>query len=172
MMGQVLRQLFLMLLCTVFAVDMARAQSCTFSVSSVNFGNVDTLSGAAVDVTGTVNVTCSSGLLTNIRVCLNINAGSGGATSGVRHMRNAANAPLNFNFYQDAARVTPWGSREQPALGNPVALNFTQLLGTVSQSRTIYARVLGNQQSTATGLYTSTFSGANVTFNYRTYSIL
>ncbi|WP_274426589.1 Csu type fimbrial protein [Chelativorans sp. YIM 93263] len=161
---------FLVFLGAVLMAGMARAQTCSFSVTDVNFGNVDTLSGAAVDATGSVSVTCRALLapVLPVRVCLNLNAGSGGATSGTRQMRNAANAPLNYNFFQDAARQTPWGSREQPALGNPVALIFNTLLLGIPQTQTatIYGRVLPSQQSTATGFYTSAFSGAQVTFNY------
>jgi spore coat protein U-like protein len=164
-----MRWLAVVPLVLVLAPSSADAQSCSFSVSNVNFGNVDTLSGAAVDVTGTVDLTCSSGVLTNVRVCLNLNAGSGGATAGIRHLRNAANVPLNYNLYQDAARTVPWGSREQPALGSPVAVDFVQILLPVSQSRTIHARILPNQQGAQTGLYTSVFSGAQVSFNYESY---
>lgn len=163
---------FCLLMLLALAPVPAWAQTCTFTVTNVNFGDVDTLSGGAVDATGTINVTCSTALLTNIRVCLNLNAGSGGAVSGVRQMRNPANAALNYNLFQDPARSIPWGSREQPSLGNAAELTFTQLLGSVSQSRTIYARIAPNQQSAPTGLYTSLFSGAQVTFNYTSYLIL
>lgn len=152
--------------------SVALAQTCSFSVTDVNFGDVDTLSGTATDSTGTVTASCFSGILTNVRVCLNINAGSGGATSGTRHLQNTALDTLDFNLYADAARTTPWGSREMPSLGSPVALDFTQLLGTVEQTATMYGRVLANQQTAPTGLYTSTFSGAEVTFNYATYLII
>lgn len=174
MMGQVLRQLFLMLLCTVFAVDMARAQSCTFSVSGVNFGNVDTLSGAAVDTTATVNITCGGAALgARVRVCLNIGEGTGGQTSGTRHMRDALNRPLNYNLYQDPSRTILWGTTSQPALGNPVAVNLSLPAGggSVSASRTIYGRVLGNQQSTFSGAYSSSFAGAHTRFNWQTYLV-
>ncbi|RVL93135.1 Csu type fimbrial protein [Sinorhizobium meliloti] len=166
-----LRLISFLLAYIVFATAQAIAQSCSFSVTSVNFGNVDTLAGAAVDTTGTVNISCDGGALgANFRICLNLNAGSGGATSGTRHMRNATNAALDYNFYQDAARSTPWGSVEQTTLGNPVAVDLTApILGSASTTRTIYARVLANQQSVATGLYTSAFSGAHVRFNYVTY---
>lgn len=167
-----LRSVLISLTMIILLPVSALAQSCSFSVSSVDFGNVDTLTGAVADTTASVDVTCSSGLLTNVRVCLNIDAGSGGATSGTRHMRNAANAALDYTFYQDAARTIPWGSRTNTALGSPVALNFTQLLGSTTQSRTIYARVFANQQSAAAGLYTSIFSGAQVSFNYTTYLLI
>lgn len=147
------------------------AQSCSFSVTNINFGSVDTLSGAAADTTGTLNVTCIGNPGTQIRICPNINAGSGGATSGIRHLRNAANRALNYNLYQDSARSVPWGSVEQPTIGSPLPINVTVgIFGTVSTSRTIYARVLGGQQSAATGLYTSIFSGGQVRFNYRSYT--
>lgn len=164
---------FLLLLALLaLAPVSAYGQSCTFTVSNVNFGNADTLSGTAVDATGTVNVTCTTALLTNVRVCLNLNAGGGGQVAGVRRMLNPANNALNYNFFQDAARAVPWGSREQPELGTPVALNFTQLLGTASQSVTIYARIAANQQAAPTGLYQSAFSGAQVSFNYTGYLVL
>lgn len=167
-----LRLILLTLTFITLATAQAFAQSCSFSVTSVNFGNVDTLAGAAVDTTGTVNISCDGGVLgANFRICLNLNAGSGGATSGTRHLRNVANAALNYGLFQDAARSTPWGSVEQTALGTPVAVNLTApALGSASTTRTIYARVLANQQSTATGSYTSAFSGTHVRFNYRTYT--
>lgn len=165
------RLILIQLLCLLFGTACAVAQSCSFSVTTVNFGNVDTLSGAAVDTTGTVNINCNGGVLgANFRICLNINAGSGGATSGTRHLRNASNAALNYNFFQDAARSVPWGSVEQTALGNPVAVNLTApALGSASTTRTIYGRVLGSQQGRTPGLYTSAFSGTQVRFNYSTY---
>ncbi len=160
----------LVFLGAVLAAAGARAQTCSFSVTDVNFGNVDVLSGSPVDTTATVSVTCRALLapVLPVRVCLNLNAGTGGATSGTRHMRNAANAPLSYNFYRDPARQNPWGSREQPALGSPVTLTFNTLVLGIPQTQTatIYARVLPNQQNTATGVYTSTFSGAQVSFNY------
>lgn len=160
----------LVFLAAFFATAGARAQTCTFNVTNVNFGNVDTLAGAAVDTTATVTITCSALLsaILPVRVCLNLNRGSGGATSTTRHMRNAANAPLNYGLFQDAARQIPWGSIEEPALGNPVSLVFNNItLGAPqTQTATIYARVLANQQSAATGLYTSDFRAAEVSFNY------
>ncbi|GLS39220.1 hypothetical protein GCM10010869_48170 [Mesorhizobium tianshanense] len=161
----------ILLACFLLVSAQAQAQSCSFSVSNANFGSVDTLSGAAADTTATVNISCNAGLTgLNFRVCLNLNAGTGGATSGIRHMRNATNAALNYNFYQEAARTTPWGSREQPDLGSPVAVNLTALpLTTAMATRTIYARVFGSQQSATADLYTSTFSGSQVNFNWTTY---
>lgn len=165
--------LFGLLLSTIGS---AFAQSCSFSVTNVNFSSVDTLSGAAVDTTGTVSINCTGGLLgATFRICLNLNAGSGGATSSTRHMLNAANAPLDYGLFQDAAHSVPWGSRTQASLGTPVALQLTApLLGSASTTRTIYGRVPPNQQGVATGAYISNFSGAasGAMFNYRTTGTL
>ncbi|WP_027999091.1 Csu type fimbrial protein [Sinorhizobium arboris] len=153
----------------------ALAQSCSFGVTNVNFGTVDTLAGNAIDSTATVTVTCNGGVTgARFNVCLNINAGSGGATSGVRQMRSASNAALNYSFYQNAARTTPWGAVDQLSLGNPVQLTLTATpLGSAQATRTIYARVLPGQQTTPSGTYTSTFSGTatGTRFNWRTYSV-
>lgn len=162
----------LALLTTIALSSEAKAQSCSFSVSNPDFGNVDTLSGGVDDTAATVNISCGGAVLgATVRVCLNINAGSGGATSGIRHMRNASSAPLNYQLYKDAAHSLPWGSVEQPALGTPVVVDLTLPLlgGTVATTRTIYGRVLGSQQSAPAGSYSSAFAGAEVRFNWTTY---
>lgn len=170
MLRPVIIPLLFMLLLPMSAVAQV-LNNCSFSVTNVNFGNVDTLTSGAVDTTGNVNITCNSTLGATFRICLNLNAGAGGSTSGVRHMLGPDNARLNYNFFQDAARATPWGSRTQSALGTPVFLQLSvPILGSVSTSRTIYARVAGDQQGVSPGVYTSTFAGANVELNWRTTS--
>ena len=150
----------------------AAAQSCSFGVNNVAFGSVDTLSGAAADTTATVSITCGGSLFgTRARLCLNINAGTGGSSGGTRLMRNSLNQPLAFQLYQDAARSVSWGSVEQSQFGQPVAVDLTLpiLFGSVSTTRTIYGRVLPGQQGAATGSYSSLFSGSQVRFNYAFY---
>lgn len=84
------------------------------------------------------------------------------------------NLPLSFQLYQDAARAVPWGSVEQTQFGQPVAVDLALpvLSGTVSTTRTIYARVLPNQQTAAPGTYSSTFNGSQVRFNYAFYVLV
>jgi len=167
---------FLAFLIIELAAAPASAQllySCDFSISNVDFGNVDPNAGTAVDTTASLGVTCQGlGLLvaTKVRICPNINAGSGGAISGIRRMLNPANQALQFNLYQDAARSVPWGAAEQPALGTVPPIDLTiPLLGSVSTTRTIYGRVLPNQQGAASGVYTSIFSGNEVRITFTDY---
>src|SRR5690606_17014936 len=152
----------------------ATAQRCNFTVSDVVFTNVDTLSGGAIDATGQVVVNCTTGLLTDVRACLNINAGSGGATSGVRHMRHVgSNSPLDFQLYRDPGRTVPWGSRTSPGLGQPVTVTFLDLLPSGrTETVPIYARIFGGQQGAPAGVYQSIFSGAEIEFNYRSFLLI
>jgi spore coat protein U-like protein len=163
----------LVIFCTlVFGACQALAQSCTLGVTGVNFGSVNLLSGAAYDGAATFNISCSNpGLLAaTFRICPNIEAGAGGASGATRQMQNAAAQTLNFQLYQDAARTVPWGSSTATQFGAPPTIDVAvNGLGQTTTSKTVYARVLSNQQATLGGPYSSVFSGANTRFNYKAY---
>lgn len=152
------------------------AQTCTFTMTDMNFGFVNLASGSAVDTTATLNVTCTNPLAQglSVRICPNINAGSGGQSSGIRRMLQGSNI-LNYQLYQNAGRTTSWGSTTQPALGSPPPIDLLlpilpPLLGTAS--RTVYGRILASQASAARGIYLSSFAGAQTSFTYTTYTLL
>jgi spore coat protein U-like protein len=151
----------------------ATAQTCNFSISSVSFGNVNILGGAAVDVTGTVTFNCSGYFPgTTVQICPSIGEGTGGATATERRMLSGANV-LNFQLYSDSARTTIWGSyfwsfpARPPTVNLPIGSN-----GTGSTSLPIFARILVNQQTVPPGTYLSTFSGAYTRFRYRGFTFL
>ncbi len=88
----------------------ALAQSCTFSMSDMNFGFVNLTGGGSADSTATLSISCSNPLTSpglSIRICANINAGSGGQSGGIRRMLQGTNV-LNYQLYQNAARNNPW----------------------------------------------------------------
>lgn len=166
---------FLLLLIGLFLASAggAAAQSCNFSVSTLNFGTVNLLSGSSVDGTATIDISCTNILSISLaaRLCLNLDAGTGGMGGGLRTMTSGANT-LQYQLYRDAARTIPWGHSDTPALGTPHPLDILLLpLTTVTTSKTIYARIIGSQPATPGGSYVSTFSGANIRFNMATYSI-
>jgi spore coat protein U-like protein len=144
------------------------AQSCNFSISSVNFVNVDTLSPANTDITATVAISCTGVSLTTIRICPSIGTGSGGATSSARQMLSGGSM-LNYQLYQDSGRSVVWGSYNwalsatPPTIDLPLALN-----GAGSTNVTIYARAFGGQGSVPPGTYTTAFSAADDDFLYGT----
>lgn len=149
------------------------AQSCSFSMSDMNFGFVNLASGSAVDTTATLNVTCSNplSLALSVRICPNINAGSGGQSGGFRRMLQGSNI-LNYQLYQNAGRTTLWGAVGQPALGSPPPIDMALPLLFNSTSRTVYGRIAASQASATRGLYLSSFAGAQTSFTYTSYLLL
>src|SRR5262249_7563458 len=60
----------------------ATPSSCGFTITSLSFGTVDLTLNAAIDSTATLSANCTGDAGTVVRVCPNINAGSGGTTTG------------------------------------------------------------------------------------------
>lgn len=153
----------------------ALAQACSFSVTNVNFGAVDTLSNNPVNTTATLNVSCTGGLLDigkRLLICPNMGAGSGGASSAAaRQMLNGTN-PLNYQLYSDSGYSVIWGSNtwSYPSRAPPYALTMALLSGGsligASGSLTVYGSALGFQPTAATGAFTSSFSAADTSFIY------
>ena len=156
--------LALMILC-----QPARAQSCTFTNTGLNWGNINLLSGSAFDLTGTFTANCTGIAGQTVRVCPNFNAGVGGVngTGSERYMLNGANQ-LRYNIYRNAARTTVWGSRTWGLPPTPPTVDVTigGGGGTGTTSQTMWARVLSGQAGLPTGLYSSAFSGTHTQIAY------
>ncbi len=132
------------------------AQTCSWSVSNVAFGTVNTLSGGNTDVTGTATITCTGTAGRTVRLCPNLGYGTGGLTESNRRMLSGGNA-LTYQLYQDAARTTIWGSTLfAPTPPGPPALTMTLPSGPLSPP--IYARVFGGQSTAPLGSYSSTYT--------------
>lgn len=141
-----MRWMFALAFAVFVLATRADAASCNFTISTMDFGNVDTLSGAAVDGTATLSISCTNVVTGAVRICPNIGAGSGGATGGVRHMRNASNGALDYTLSVDYGGATLWGSVENLLLGTPPTIDLTtSLFGSISTTRTLYGRVTGGQ---------------------------
>jgi spore coat protein U-like protein len=150
----------------------ACAQSCNFSVSDVNFGNVDFVAGGAVDSTATVQASCTGVPLTSVRICPSIGAGSGGATATSRQMLGPSGA-LNYQLYQDAARTVVWGSHQWGFAPTPPTIDLALgLNGSGSTTQTIFARLFAGQSTASAGAYLSSFTAADVQFSYATLGVL
>ncbi|HEU4662084.1 MAG TPA: spore coat U domain-containing protein [Pseudolabrys sp.] len=162
------RRLFMILsfLTPLFAAAPAHALICTMSASDVAFGNVDVLSGAPADATGAVTIDCIGVPLTTLRICLNLNAGSGGADATSRFLLNGANA-LRYQLYQDSSHTVIWGSTTWGLPGGPPQIDLPlSVLGTASITVPMFGRIFGSQATVPPALYTSNFSGSNVAFAY------
>jgi spore coat protein U-like protein len=128
----------------VFGVRPAAAQTCSLTVTTMNFG---TYTGTTLDGTATGKVTCAGGW------DIPLNAGMGvGATETIRKMTGPGGAELSYEVFQDAARTINWGNTAT-----------TELTGTGDATVTFYGEILAGQYN-APGTYTDTLSTATTTF--------
>lgn len=145
-----------LLLCSV-----ARAQTCTLSVSNLDFGPADLLPGTAVDSSATVTVSCSGMPLgSTTYYCLGFGAGSPGVSGGSRIMAGPSGGQIRYGLYADPGRTYPWASRSTPTLGYVFGQGSTAdiFTGTVI----LYGRIAASQSTVPTGSYSSTLSSADV----------
>ena len=165
----------ILLFLPLFAADVAVAQSCSFSMTDVNFGTVNLQSGSPIDTTATFSATCQGLSLTTVRVCASFGAGSGGAAgSGApRYMLSGANQ-LSYNVYSDAARSTPLGGYAGllALLGGATLSVPLNASGKGSASFTVYGRVPAGQSTKPPGTYQSSFAGTETSVYYQYISIL
>ena len=132
----------------------AQAQTCTVSMPTMAFGNVNVLAGAAVDTTATLTVTCSGGTGSGQRICISIGAGSANdATS--RQMTGPSSNKARFDLYSDSGRTTLWGSWQTGYDTAGVQLDVAKNSTT---NVTVYGRFFGSQQTLLAGSYSSTFT--------------
>ena len=143
------------------------AISCSMSVSSVNFGNIDVTSGSAVSTSGTLSLNCTGASTVNPnRMCVDIDGGSSSdATS--RIMLSGGNQ-LRYQLYSDAGLTTQWGSWSQGLYGGGVTWDVSCASTTCSATLPVYGNVLASQNSTPPGDYSSTL---NLFFTYNKNTI-
>lgn len=162
-----LTRFFFCLFLLFFQAAGVNAQSCTFTNTGVNFGNV-VLLGGSVTANGTFTATCNGLPALSIRICPNFNAGSGGAsTSGnPRYLAQGINR-LNYNLFSDSGHNQVWGSHVWSASPRPPSLTVgLSLLGAGTASRTIFGQIFAGQSTVPTGPYASTFSGTHTRIDY------
>jgi spore coat protein U-like protein len=136
----------LMALLLFFAcgVQQAMGQTCTLTISALNFG---TYTSTLLNGTATGRVTCAGAW--NIP----LDAGTGaGATETVRVMTGTSGATLNYQLFTDAAHANNWGN----TTGN-------MLTGTGNTNITVYGQIPAVQYATP-GTYTDTVASATTSF--------
>ncbi|MFT3988417.1 spore coat U domain-containing protein [Aestuariivirga sp.] len=168
---KVLAQAAVLMLVALASAQAVQAQSCSFDFTDINFGTVTPPLGTAFDSTGTFTATCTGTRNRVVRVCPNIGSGTGNnnASASERYMLNGA-TQMKYNFYQDAARITVWGSFVWPYAPTAPTIDITiGTSGSGTASATVYARVFPGQPALPPGTYQSNFSGNHtlVAFQYR-----
>ena len=138
---------------STLSVSATVTANCTVSTSALAFGNVDTLSGANVDGTGSLSVTCTNG--TAWAASAGTGAGSGASFVGRR--MTAGPDWLSYNLFTNASRTTVWGD------GTGSTATITGTGSGSAQAVTIYGRVNSGQTSAPAGNYADTVA---VTITY------
>ena len=110
-----------------------------------DFGNYNPVSGADVDASSTIDVTCTPSA--SYTVELNAGATVGGVISA-RLMTDGSNT-LEYNLYTDAGRTTVWGD------GTASSVTAAGTGSGAQQSLTVYGRIPASQ-SVPAGSYSDT----------------
>lgn len=133
----------------------ARAATCTASVDTLSFDDVDTLAGDSATSSADITISCSDVSASSVSACVNLGAGSGGTDSGSRLMIRAADTSdtLDYGLYQDNSHSTSFGSSSASDLGDPESVSLSASDGTAEATVTVYGRVPGAQTSAAEGTY-------------------
>jgi spore coat protein U-like protein len=121
------------------------SSNCNVSTSPVAFGSVDVTAGSAVNGSGSISVTCTSG--TAWSAAADVGAGTG-ASLETRKMSNGVDV-LNYALYVDNARSSIWGDGESTATIDDTGTGS-------AQSKTIYGTILANQAGVTAGSYADT----------------
>jgi spore coat protein U-like protein len=164
---------FAVAICLAVAAGPARAQSCNFAISPLNFDTIDLTANRPFTSAATYSASCTGTANTTVRTCPNIDVGSGGSTSGSPRFLLNGGTQLNFNLYQDGSHTSVWGSNLWAFAGSYPSPTIDVVLdssGSGSASQTIYGQIWAGQQTLAGGTYTSAFSGtqASVAYAYST----
>ncbi len=138
---------------TTLTVEADVVSHCTVSAGSIDFPDVNPLSGSNVNGSGTFSITCTSG--TGWTAAAGIGSGSGASYTS-RKMTFGANT-LNYNLYTSGTYGTVWGDG---------SASTAMLSGTgtgTAQSQTVYGRVPSGQTTAPPGGYADSVS---VTISY------
>lgn len=152
----------------VLQIETGNAQSCVFSNTGVDFGNVNLAGGGTQTATGTFAASCTGTPGQSIHICANFNGGSGGvaASGDPRYMLQGATR-LEYNLYRSNGVGQVWGSYLWSASPRPPAISLTLGgNGSGSVSQTIFGRIKNGQGALPTGTYLSIFSGTHTQIDY------
>ncbi len=169
-----IRQLAFLLLCLPWLhlglAGHALALSCTFTITDIDFGDIELVNDTEFTTTGTLTADCSNGKKNQyLTICANIGDGDGGAASdGIRYLLTGS-TQLEFNLYQESSHSTIWGSLDWSYSPEPKEWIIQEDGGgNVLATTTIYARIPPGQTTLPAGLYTSSFAGgSDVTVDYK-----
>jgi spore coat protein U-like protein len=129
---------------SIFTVEAIVTASCTFSVSNMDFGNIDSALVSSVDQIATISLSCTNATAYTIGLSQGVHFLDTGPTG--RRMNNGGHL-LAYGLYLDEARSESWG-HDAGTVATGVGTG-------ADQSRTVFGRITANQSAIA-GTYTDT----------------
>ncbi|MDM0033207.1 spore coat U domain-containing protein [Variovorax sp. J22P271] len=154
-----------LLLCALWGLPAARAQAavtCTASMTNVDFGSVDLVSGSGLTTTATLNYTCtnSNSARAFARVCFSVGDGIEGAGNfNPRVMKDGAGNSLQFQIYQPPGFSTVLGSEYNTITPTPYVLSLDLAKGAASSgSVSMQGRLVGSLTAVPPGSYQGRFT--------------
>ena len=132
-----------------FNISATGSAACALTASSLNFANY---TGALLNATSTISVTCTNGTTYNV----GLNAGTAtGATVTKRSMTGPASALLGYKLFSNSSHTINWG--------NTVGTDTVAGRGTgTGQFLTVYGQIPAGE-SASLGTYTDTIT-ATITY--------
>jgi spore coat protein U-like protein len=131
---------------------------CTCSVTradNIAFGNYQPFSSSDIDVAGTVEVYCFVTL--GVTASIDIMLSRGSSSSYLPRTMMSGSNPLNYNLYTNSSRTTIWGDGTGGT--SIITRNFILgLLGSITLTDTVYARLPAGQTTAAVGSYSDTIT--------------
>jgi hypothetical protein len=117
------RLAFAIVMSYFFLSASASGQSCSFTMTDINFGSVNLSVGGMASTSGTLTASCTGTPGSSITICPNIGDGTSGSNSG--NPRRMGNGPrsIPFNLYQPSGQI--WGSYVWPYAPLPPTLSLT-----------------------------------------------
>lgn len=182
-----MKHLSALLLC---AAANAHADTCSASLSDVNFGSVSPITGSDIYASATGNISCTWTLISptfpfvllfpNAVVCVNLGTGSNSSSTTPRTLGST----LQYNLYRDNsyAAASIFGGPGTPATPTPLTTTMTApnmvTGGTINQAFTVYGKIpagasLAGVPTTGNNntVYNSSFTG-HATVTYAFYNLV
>lgn len=154
-MKSTLRHMLILLLALPLPASAACALcTCTVSASGVSFGTYNPLSGANVEDSGDVRISCG-GAVGTVAYTIQLSRGIYSAGFSPRQMGSGSNR-LNYDLYTSPAHVTIWGDGSS-ATGF-ISDSLSVLLAGSSRDHIVYGRIPARQTSAVAGGYGDTIT--------------
>lgn len=148
-------------ICSMPADAAPKNVSCTTSATSLNFGNYNPLSNAAVMIDSTISINCNATGKGPINYTIALSHGGSGSYAP-RQLLSGAHR-LNYNLYTDSTFSAVWGDGTGSSTTVAGQGNVTKNRHSFTNMTTVFGQIPGQQMNVVPGTYTD---GLTVTVIY------